>query len=880
MSPHDFSPLSHVQEILITSKGSILQEWVGEDLCASILERHEIDQDLFIIEYAESVFDYFMGVVSGEMMIGECPVIADLIQYLKNKELRADELFVLCTHFKRSVLNATYLLGINNQEIFVAISYLFDRNFAGVLKLYTDTIYQKEQEIAKNVKLLGEYKNAIDESAIVAMTNDEGNIIYANDNLVSVCGYRRDELLGRTHSIIRHTDMPADFFEELWKTITSGAVFKGTFKNCKKNGDYYYVDTTIVPIVDPLLKTTEYISIGYEVTKLIDATQSAIEAGRAKEYFLSNMSHEIRTPLNAVLGFVSLLKDETVVPRHQKYLDIIENSGENLLHIINDILDFSKLRSGEFTIDPQPFNIHDEISHIMELFVPSAHSKNIVLTSFIDPSIPYQLFSDALRIKQIVGNFLSNSIKFSEVDGAIHVEACYEKGELILSVCDHGIGIASGDQERIFNAFSQAQTAGKVNGGTGLGLSICKQLAEHMDGGIELESDDGMGSLFTLRIPVQVSREIVEPKIDVTMFRQFTFGLLQYNPQESYKVESLRRYWECFGLKMSTIESIQEECDLLIFLESSMDESGRNMLIEKQIPSVVIMDFLDDRYDHIPNIIPLTLPIYCTKLHSAIAEALGIGDENGNAFGAGAIRSHRQFEGHVLVAEDNEANQELIKIILKRHGLSFQIATDGTEAVELFKKEKFDLVLMDEQMPFMNGNEATAKIRHVERESNRLPALIAALTANVIKGSRERALSHGYDAFVGKPIDLKEIQTLFERSCKEIHGVTEAVSETMDMERLKESLLLDASQIRQLLNLFHSKMEQILPELENMIQYRNYERMAYLAHSIKGSSANFRYEELSRLAGIIEESATEERSGFDFEKTYEGLMEEYQKVYS
>ncbi|MBD3806964.1 histidine kinase dimerization/phospho-acceptor domain-containing protein, partial [Sulfuricurvum sp.] len=249
------------KDILYGEKEAILDEWISEEPCTVILKRHEIDIGDFKVQYADSIFEYFMGVVAGQIQFGECPVIAKLIEYLKNKELRADELFTLCTHFKRSVINATYRLGINEQSVFLAISYLFDQNFASVLKLYTDTIYQKEQE--------------------------------------------------------------------------------------------------------------------------------ALNASKAKEYFLSNMSHEIRTPLNAILGFVSLLRDETTNPRYQQYLDIISNSGENLLHIINDILDFSKLRSGEFTVDPQPFNIHDEISHTMELFVPSANSKSITLTSFIDPSIPF-----------------------------------------------------------------------------------------------------------------------------------------------------------------------------------------------------------------------------------------------------------------------------------------------------------------------------------------------------------------------------------------------------------------------------------------------------------------------------------------------------------
>lgn len=750
-------------ESLVRSKGKLLQEkeaivneWVSEALCAEILDRHEIDTEMFVTQYASNVFDYFMGVVSGQMQIGECPVIAGLIEYLKNKELRADELFVLCTHFKRSVINATYRLGINDQTVFWAISYLFDQNFASVLKLYTDTIYQKEQE--------------------------------------------------------------------------------------------------------------------------------ALNASKAKEYFLSNMSHEIRTPLNAILGFVSLLRDETTNPRYQQYLEIISNSGENLLHIINDILDFSKLRSGEFTVDPQPFNIHDEISHTMELFVPGANSKNLTLTSFIDPSIPYELVSDALRIKQILGNFLSNAIKFSHNGGGIHVEARCHDRILSLSVSDDGIGIAVSEQERIFDAFSQAQEgASKMNGGTGLGLSICKQLSIHMGGNIDLRSSPGKGSTFILNIPVTVNPECTLSKFDVTMFEGVRFALLSYDPNEQYKLDSLWKYWEHFGFDIQQIENLEEDFDLLIFLESSMDDFLRAQIIERKIPSLAILDFLDERYDQVESIAPLTFPIYCTKLQNALSEVLGIVSSDSVAAQSKSV-GRKGFFGHVLVAEDNHANQELIKIILEKYGITYTIVSNGKEALESFQNGTFNLVLMDEQMPKMNGNEATANILRYEQEHHKRHTPIIALTANVIKGSRERSIQNGYDAFLGKPIVLKEIEHLFEHYLDEkvlppAQSSTKVNSKwaNIDMDHLKASLMLEEDQIEYLLGIYQQKMEQMLSDLAESIKGLNYEDIAFTAHAMKGSSANFRFDELSRLSYVIEESASEKDEDFDFLEAHEVLCREFEK---
>ncbi|MDP3265666.1 MAG: ATP-binding protein [Sulfuricurvum sp.] len=631
-----FSALQLAKAELVAAKEEILSEWVHERVCADILLRHDIDMELFYGYYASNVFDYFIGVVSGEVELGKCPVMGELIEYLKNKEIRAEELFILCSHLKHSVINATYTYNIHSKALFEAISYLFDRNFAGVLELYTDTIYQKEQE--------------------------------------------------------------------------------------------------------------------------------AIEAGKAKEYFLSNMSHEIRTPLNAILGFVSLLKEENLGALHQKYLDIIAQSGENLLHIINDILDFSKLRSGEFAIDPQVFNIHEHITNTVELFIPSANLKSISINYTINEAIPHCIFADSFRIEQILGNLLSNAIKFSQPKRTIDVCVDVVDSLLTISVRDFGSGIAPEDQERIFNPFYQAQEGTKQGiGGSGLGLSICKQLATQMGGEITLKSNLGWGSLFVVSLPVEISlEELCEPKIS-------------------------------------------EKC---------------------------------------PN---------C-------------------------------FEGKILVAEDNEPNKELIRMVLERHGLSVTIVSNGQEACDAAMKNSYDLILMDEQMPIMNGDEATIKILAFEKEHNVSHTPIVALTANVLKGSRQRAFNHGYDEFIGKPIVLKELVEVFERYLIKRESIEDREEkefvDTVEIQRLKQALMLNGDQVRQLLDLFHSKMEQTLPNLMEAITSVDYERVAKIAHSIKGSSANFRYEKFSQQAAQIEIAAREEQIEFDFKEAYIKFEQAYRELYS
>ncbi|MDP3302093.1 MAG: response regulator, partial [Sulfuricurvum sp.] len=242
------------------------------------------------------------------------------------------------------------------------------------------------------------------------------------------------------------------------------------------------------------------------------------------------------------------------------------------------------------------------------------------------------------------------------------------------------------------------------------------------------------------------------------------------------------------------------------------------------------------------------------------------------------------YDGKILVAEDNEPNKELIRMVLERYGFSVTIVSNGIDAYNAAMKNRYDLILMDEQMPIMNGYDATEKILAFEKEHHLSPTPIISLTANVLKGSRERAFEHGYDDFLGKPIVLKELEDLFERYFTKNEFVEKSnkkeIENTTESERLKQALMLDDDQIHQLLDLFHTKMKNMLPELKEAILNLDYKSIAKIAHTIKGSSGNFRYEALSQLAASIEKSAREKRLDFDFEEAYGHFEEKYLALYS
>ncbi len=875
--------------MLVSAKKHILQEWLVFEEPRIILERHKIKTGYFIDHFAGGVFDYFMDVIRGKKEIGDCPVMADLLEYLKDRDISADELFVICSHFRKAMIDFSYDSSLNSKAIFDEVSYIFDLNFSGVLKRYAGTIYQKEREIERNVKLLNEYKKAIDASAIVSKMDPEGRIIFVNDKFCALSGYSREELLDKEHNMILAAEEELAFDKRFLKTIPAESVYNKSLKKQKRDGSFFYVDSTIVPISNTEGLVAEYIVIAYDVTTLIQAKQEAVEAGLSKEYFLSNMSHEIRTPLNAILGFVSILQDEVASSKHKKYLDIVLNSGENLLNIINDILDFSKLQSGEFMIEKSHFNLHEELSHTLELFVASANEKEVTMLSYLDPHIPYILEADPLRIKQIIANFISNAIKFTPAEGVVELEAFCAEGVLRISIKDTGIGIDKEDQSRIFDAFTQAKNrGGNVNGGTGLGLAICKKLAQHMGGDVHVESEVGKGSIFTLEIPVRSNEKLTMEMFNVQPFKKLTLALLRQNGTLSNTLESLQRYLKIFELDVLLVDELSDDLyDILFFSDAQMNEEMRSKIANQKLPSIAIMEYFDNRYEEVENITPLYFPLYCSKLYHTFLDALHLSREN-DATLLPSQPKKRRFKGNVLVAEDNSANQELIKIILESYGLHYFIASDGLEAVMRYKSGDFDLVLMDEQMPKKNGTQATDEIRTFERKREKEPTPIVALTANVLKGEKEKSSKNGFDAFLGKPIVLKEIEAVLRRFLEEVvdeseaqkrrEGDNEGTLKGVNVTALAEELMLEEEQVMRLMKIYSKKMGESLEELKEAIAHRDYKMIAHLSHSIKGSSSNFRIEPIVDLAYRLEKASTAKASEFEFENVYDSIVEAFGSI--
>ncbi len=517
------------------------------------------------------------------------------------------------------------------------------------LAILSDKIGTLINENERTRRELANQKFALDQHAIVSVTDADGVIVYANDRFCSISGYTREELLGKNHRVVKSGLHPDTFFGELWSSISAGRVWKGEICNLSNNGGLYWVDATIIPLLGAKGTPEQYIAIRTEITAhkndkaaLQQAKEAAEAANRAKSDFLANMSHEIRTPMNGVIGMTELALDTPLNDEQRDYLNIIRASGESLLALLNDILDFSKIEAGKLIVEHIQFDLPELLRVTQRTLEMRAQEKGLKLLGDISRSLPLQVCGDPNRLRQILINLLANAIKFTDA-GSVTLRA-YEvsrRGETIdieFSVIDTGIGISADKQGLIFDAFSQEDSSTtRRYGGSGLGLSICRCLVELLDGDIRVESTPGMGSNFVFRLP---------------------FTVVQTQPSS--------------------------------------------------VSTTV----------HKPNVGPLD----------------------------------------ILLVEDHPTNQKLALSLLGKWGHRTMLAVNGQEAVDLHAGHKFDVVLMDLQMPVMGGIEATRKIRQHELETGREPSPIIAMTAAATLEDQVECFAAGMNDCLAKPIRASDLQ--------------------------------------------------------------------------------------------------------------------------
>ena len=715
--------------------------------------------------------------------------------------------------------------------------------------------------------------------AIVTLDMEE-RIVSWNPAAAQLFGYAPEEAVDR---LLDDLIFPTSELREEGRAVSRQADEQGLAhviaRRARKDGVLVDVEILMVQLVVEG-RRTGYLVLYHDITELLRAREDAEAASQAKSAFLATMSHEIRTPMNAVIGMGGLLLDTELTEEQRNFAEVIRTSGEALMRIIDDILDFSKIEAGKLDLEKHALDVRACVEGALDLVAVAASKKDIELACLVDDDVPAGIVGDATRLRQALGNLLSNGVKFTEAGEVVLTVSAEDAGgdlrRLRFSVRDSGIGIPEHLRPDLFESFSQLDASStRRYGGTGLGLAITKRLADLMGGELRVESEEGKGSTFHLEI---VARESAAPTRETPPRGESPLAgkrLLVVDDNATNR-EIVRRLAESWEMIVDVLESPGEALARVrrgdpfdaAVLDMQMPEMDglelareiRRDRDEKALPLLLLTSIgrLAEARGVGEFSAQLTKPVKSSQLYDALVKVLATGTAPDSAPPRHEDGSRAApVELRLLVAEDNVVNRQLALALLRSLGYDADVVENGREALEALERERYDAILMDVQMPELDGLEATRRIR--ERFGSGDGPTIIAMTANAMEGDRDECLAAGMDDYVSKPIRPEELSRALERC------LPARVDEALDHATLGKlvSSLGGGDEGREavleLLDAFLDDAATQMATLHSAVERGDAELAGRTAHTLKSSGATFGAVPFAELCRELEALAREGR---------------------